>query len=132
MDSWWRLGVREQGAYQFYCMNLAQHEFAVVKFNYLLAPKHTFPVAQEDVDSVVHWVKNNSTKFHMNLNNLFIVGDSAGAQIASQYAEILTNSNYKKLFDFKIPDMRIKAMGLNHGMYDPLDRIKKQRNEKMV
>lgn len=64
----------------------------------------------------------------MDLNNLF--SDSAGAQIAGQYAAIITNSKYAKLFDFKMPDIRIKAMGLNHGMYDPLDRIKNKEAKK--
>ncbi|MDC6157437.1 alpha/beta hydrolase [Bacillus albus] len=124
----WVYGNKE--AYQFYCMNLAQYGFTVVNFNYRLAPKYKFPAALEDVNSVFHWVKNNSTKFHMDLNNLFIVGDSAGAQIASQYAAILTNLKYAKLFDFKMPDIKIKAMGLNHGMYDPLDRIKNKETKK--
>ncbi|HDR5277477.1 alpha/beta hydrolase [Bacillus cereus] len=124
----WVYGNKE--AYQFYCMNLAQYGFTVVNFNYRLAPKNTFPAALEDVNSVFHWVKNNSTKFHMDLNNLFIVGDSAGAQIASQYAAIITNSNYAKLFDFKMPNIKIKAMGLNHGMYDPLDRLKNNDTKK--
>ncbi|MGG4342041.1 alpha/beta hydrolase [Paenibacillus lautus] len=124
----WVYGNKE--AYQFYCMNLAQYGFTVVNFNYRLAPKNKFPSALEDVNSVFYWVKNNSTKFHMDLNNLFIVGDSAGAQIAGQYAAIITNSKYAKLFDFKMPDIRIKAMGLNHGMYDPLDRIKNKEAKK--
>ncbi|TKI79368.1 alpha/beta hydrolase [Bacillus mycoides] len=124
----WVYGDKE--AYQFYCMNLAQYGFSIVNFNYRLAPKYKFPAALEDVNSVFRWVKINSKKFHMDLNNLFIVGDSAGAQIASQYAAIITNLKYAKLFDFKMPDIRIKAMGLNHGMYDPLDKIKNKETKK--
>lgn len=123
----WIYGTKE--AYQFYCMNLARYGFAVVNFNYRLAPKYKFPAALEDVNSVFHWVKENSKKFKFDLNNLFVVGDSAGAQIASQYAAITTNIEYAEMFDFEIPDIRIKAMGLNCGMFDPLDRVRDEGNK---
>lgn len=123
----WVYGNKE--SYQFYCMNLANYGFAVVNFNYRLAPKYKFPAALEDVNSVFHWVKKNSEKYQFDLNNLFVVGDSAGAQIASQYAAITTNAKYAKMFDFEIPDTKIKAMGLNCGMYDPLDRVRNERNK---
>lgn len=124
----WVYGNKE--AYQFYCMNLAQMGFTIVNFNYRLAPKYKFPAALEDLNNVFHWVKRNSEKFHIDLNNLFVVGDSAGAQIASQYAAIITNAKYAKLFDFKTPDIKIKALGLNCGMYDPLDRLKNKEEKK--
>ncbi|MDA2638895.1 alpha/beta hydrolase [Bacillus cereus] len=95
----WVYGNKD--AYQFYCMNLALYGFTVVNFNYRLAPKEKFPSPLQDLNSVLHWVENNAAKFHMDVNNLFIVGDSAGAQIASQYAAILTNSRYAKLFGFQ-------------------------------
>lgn len=123
----WVYGNKE--AYQFYCMNLACYGFIVVNFNYRLAPKYKFPAAIEDVNTVFHWIKKNSEKFQFDLNNLFIVGDSAGAQIASQYAAITTNEKYAEMFDFEIPEIKIKAMGLNCGMYDPLDRVKNKGNK---
>ncbi|ADL52984.1 alpha/beta hydrolase [Clostridium cellulovorans] len=122
----WVYGNKE--AYQFYCMNLAENGFAVVNFNYRLAPKHKFPAALEDVNSVFHWIKENSEKFQIDLENLFVVGDSAGAQLAAQYAAITTNEEYAKIFDFKTTDIKIKAMGLNCGIFDPLDRVRNQGN----
>ena len=123
----WVYGSKE--AYQFYCMNLANYGFTVVNFNYRLAPKYKFPASLEDVNAVFHWVEKNSEKFQFDLNNLFVVGDSAGAQIAGQYAAITTNPKYAKMFDFKTPDIRIKAIGLNCGMYDPLDRVRNEGNK---
>ncbi|GFP74739.1 alpha/beta hydrolase [Clostridium fungisolvens] len=122
----WVYGNKD--AYQFYCMNLASYGFNVINFSYRLAPKYKFPAALEDVNAVFHWVKENSEKFNFDLNNLFVVGDSAGAQLAGQYAAITTNCEYANLFNFKTPDIRIKAMGLNCGIYDPLDRIKNREN----
>ncbi|MFL0269396.1 alpha/beta hydrolase [Candidatus Clostridium radicumherbarum] len=123
----WVYGSKE--VYQFYCMNLARSGFTVVNFNYRLAPKDKFPATLEDVNAVFHWVKKNAEKFHVDLNNLFVVGDSAGAQIASQYSAIITNANYAKMFDLNTPNIRIKALGLNCGMFDPLDRVRKGGNK---
>lgn len=122
----WVYGNKD--AYQFYCMNLASYGFTVINFSYRLAPKYKFPAALEDVNAVFHWVKENAKKFNFDLNNLFVVGDSAGAQLASQYATITTNPEYSKLFNFKSSDIKVKAMGLNCGIYDPLDRIKDKEN----
>lgn len=38
--------------YQFYCMFLAKQGFAVVNFNYRLAPDYQFPANIEDIDHV--------------------------------------------------------------------------------
>lgn len=54
----------------------------------------------------------------MDLNNVFLVGDSAGAQLCSQYTAIATNEEYANLFEFKVPaEIRIRAIALNCGMY---------------
>ena len=46
----------DKNLYQYYCMSLAQHGFAVVNFSYRLAPRHKFPAALQDTDAVFHWV----------------------------------------------------------------------------
>ena len=53
-------------------------------------------------------------------NNVILVGDSAGSQMTSQYAAIATNADYAKLFPFTVPEeIKIRALGLNCGMYTP-------------
>ena len=51
------------------------------------------------------------------------MGDSAGAQLASHYAAIFTNPDFAKLYGFTIPNVKIKAVGLNCGIYDPNTRL---------
>jgi acetyl esterase/lipase len=109
-------GTKE--VYRRYCMSLAGRGFAVVNFNYRLAPKWRFPAPLEDTNAVLKWVCRNAKTYHLNPHQLFLVGDSAGAQIASQFAAIATNPDYAALFDFSVPEISIKALGLNCGMYD--------------
>lgn len=104
--------------YQFYCMNLAQKGFAVVSFNYRLAPKFKYPCAIEDVNSAFSWVMSNADKYDLDTSNLFAVGDSAGGQLLAQYACIATNNEYAAGFDFKVPDnLKFNAIALNCGVY---------------
>lgn len=113
----WVYGDKE--VYQFYCMNLAQRGFVVVNYTYRLAPKYKFPSAMEDTNLVYTWIMENGNKYGIDLSNIFAVGDSAGAQIAGLYAEILTNEEYAKEYPFTAPkNLKINALGLNCGKYD--------------
>ena len=109
-------GTKEQ--YRRYCMDLARRGFSVVNFSYRLAPEWKFPTPLEDTNTVMEWICRNAATYHLDPKQLFIVGDSAGAQIASQYAAIATNPAYAAHFEFTVPDISIRAVGLNCGMYD--------------
>ncbi len=107
-----------KNVYQYYCMCLARRGFNVINFSYRLAPKHRYPAPLEDTNYVMKWLLKNKKEYQLDLDNLFLVGDSAGAQIASQYLTILSNKDYAALFDFEIPNLKIRAAALNCGMYD--------------
>ena len=112
----WVYGCKE--IYQFYCMNLALKGFVVVNINYRLAPENRFPAAVEDINRVMHFIEGEGASYHIDRNRLIMVGDSAGGQLVSHYATILTNPEFAKLFDFNVPDVTVKALGLNCGAYD--------------
>ena len=110
----WVYGDKE--LYQYYCMSIAQRGFAVVNFTYRLAPEYQFPAPMEDTNSVFAWILDNKDKYGMDVANLFAVGDSAGGQILSLYADICTNAEYAKEYDFQVPEgLKIKAVALNCG-----------------
>ena len=104
--------------YSHYCLRLAKRGFAVVNFDYRLAPEHKYPAPLEDACRVLEWVKNHGADYHIDVNNLFLVGDSAGGQLAFQLLTMLTNEKYNALFAFSPPaDLRIRACGMNCGCY---------------
>lgn len=107
-----------KAVYQRYCMDLARRGFAVVNFNYRLAPKSKFPAPLQDTNAVMTWICENAQSYHLDPDCVFLVGDSAGAQLASQYGAIYSNRAYAKLFDFQVPPITIRALGLNCGLYD--------------
>lgn len=126
----WVYGNKE--IYQFYCMNLAQRGFVVVNFNYRLAPEVNYPAPLEDINAVMTFIKENADTYYMDTDNVFVVGDSAGGQLASQYLTIYTNPEYAKFFDFEVPDIKIRAAGLNCGVYDVKKTMEQDLNERIA
>lgn len=113
--------------YRRYGMDMARRGFAFVNFNYRLAPKWRFPTPLADTTAVLHWVVKNAKRYHLDPDNIILLGDSAGAQLASQYAAIMTNPEYAKLFQLKLPKVRIRALGCFCGMYDLKARAQGKR-----
>jgi len=113
----WVYGDKER--YQYYCMSLCQHGFAVVNFTYRLAPEHKFPAPLEDMNMVVEFVLKNAQKYGFDSDFVFAVGDSAGAHMLSIYACLTSNEDYARTYPFGTPaDFRFKGIALNCGCYD--------------
>ena len=120
----WVYGDKER--YQYYCMSLSQQGFAVVNFTYRLAPKHKFPAALEDSIRVFEFIMAHHEVYGLDTDNVFAVGDSAGAQILGLLCCIDTNKDYAKEYPFSFPEgFRLKAIALNCGVYDIAKRSDK-------
>jgi len=111
----WFYGDKE--LYSHYCLSLAERGFAVVNFNYRLAPEHKYPQGLSDVAAVFRWIRDFGKDEKIDSDRLFFVGDSAGAQLAFQYSAILADPDYRKAFAFEIPPLRPLAVALNCGIY---------------
>ncbi|XP_020205127.1 carboxylesterase 1 [Cajanus cajan] len=74
--------------FQDACANLANDvNSIVVSVEYRLAPEHRLPAAYEDAVEALHWLKLNShshhwLKNHADFSNCYLMGSSAGANIA--------------------------------------------------
>ena len=108
-------GTKE--TYQYYCMNLARHGFTVVNFSYRLGPKNKFPAQLEDTNALLTAVCENAEAYHVDVNNVFFVGDSAGGHLNAQYSAAVTNPVYAELLGLQIPRFTLRATALNCGVY---------------
>ncbi|MGN0131587.1 MAG: alpha/beta hydrolase [Lachnospiraceae bacterium] len=128
----WFYGDKE--LYRFYCMHLASKGFVVVNPNYRLAPESKYPAAIADVCLLMDFIRQNAAEYGMDTEHLFMVGDSAGAQLVSQYCILSTNKDYGSLLSQSANDIRSlmptlpipAAVGLNCGIYD-MNEIKGQK-----
>ena len=112
----WVYGNKE--IMQFYCMSLAEKGFAVVNYSYRLAPKYKHPTPLEDANSIFYWVFENADTYGFDINNIFAVGDSVGANILGLYCCLCTDSEYAEKMSIKPPEGFVpKAIALNCGLY---------------
>lgn len=109
----WVYGTKE--TYQFFGLSLAKNGFAFVNFNYQLAPEVEFPGELDDVNRAMHWVATHGSEYHLDLDNIFIIGDSAGGQMAMQYLTILTNDDFRQKFGYEKPNFIVRAAAINCG-----------------
>lgn len=123
----WVYGSKE--IYKFYCMSLAQRGFVVVNINYRLAPENLFPAALEDINQALTFIEKHGEEYLIDKERLILTGDSAGGQLTSHYAAIFTNHDYAKLYGFSLPNVKIKALGLNCGLYNPKSAVLKNKDE---
>lgn len=103
--------------YAFHGSRLATQGFIVVNPNYRLAPKNPHPAQLEDIFAVLRWVSQNAEKYNIDTENIFLEGDSAGAQLSALTACIATNPDLAKNYSFRCP-FKIKGLGLCCGAFD--------------
>lgn len=112
----WVYGNKD--VYQWYTMSLAQRGFAVINYTYRLAPEFHFPAPLEDCNLVIKWMLENAEKYGFDKENVFAVGDSAGAHGLSLYCNILSNPAYAAKYAFKAPEgFMFNAVAFNCGAY---------------
>lgn len=91
------VGGDKSGMREFATRLVNDTHVAVVSINYQTAPSAIYPSQVRQVNDVVKFLKTNPA-YHQKLamSRVMFGGDSAGAQIALQYATIQTNANYAK------------------------------------
>ena len=116
----WFYGDKE--LYSYYCCHLASKGFAVVNFNYRLAPQNKYPAAIEDVAYLIRYIHENAGVIHLDMEKFYMLGDSAGAQLTANYCIIAGNAAYRSKLDFFTYDRLPKAVCLNCGAYE-MDKL---------
>lgn len=113
----WFYGDKER--YSHYTKLLASKGFAVVNFNYRLAPEVPYPAGFQDVCQVMDFLITHAETYQLDLSHLFMVGDSCGAQLVSQYCIYADSEAYQNCFPFTVEHKILpKAVALNCGVYD--------------
>lgn len=108
--------------YQFYCMSLAQRGFAVINFTYRLAPENRFPACLEDTNRVFEWAVKHAAEYGLDMNNTFLLGDSAGGHMAALYTCAICNPSYAAMLGLRIPGgFKLRAVAYNCSVYYPFD-----------
>lgn len=103
-----------------YAVMLANEGYTVVGVDYEWAPEIKYPGQVRQIEECLQQLKNVQTEYHLNLDNIVLVGDSAGAHIAAQAVLLATNPEYEKALGVKsaIDGGQLKGAILYCGPYD--------------
>jgi acetyl esterase/lipase len=77
-----------------YLRILAARGFTTIGVDYTLAPARTYPNPVRQVNAALGFLNRNGLPLHVDRSRLFLAGDSAGAQIAAQLANVISSSSY--------------------------------------
>lgn len=72
-------------------MALAAEGFVVANMDYGLAPEHRYPTPIFQANEALTYLQAHAASYGGDMARVFIGGDSAGAQISSQLAAVLSN-----------------------------------------
>ncbi|MEO2212756.1 alpha/beta hydrolase [Paenibacillus amylolyticus] len=94
--------------------------YNVVNVDYALVPDYHFPTPLVQMNQAIAYIKQHAKEYNLNVNNVVLMGSSAGGIMTSQYGSILTNEHYASLLGIvpSIEKDKVKALVIDDA---PLD-----------
>ena len=113
----WLSGDKDNDAPYFKL--LAAEGFTVISPNYSLAPGHSYPTPVHQLNDAYSYIQTHAETFHVDTGKLILAGDSAGAQLSSQMATLITNPKYAKQLNITptLHARQLRGVILNCGIY---------------
>lgn len=93
-------------------------DVCVINVDYHKCENHTFPQFTRDSVNALSWIKDHADELHVDLDNLYLMGDSAGAQIAAHSITVIQNEELATALGCTRPDLKFKGALLFCGPYD--------------
>jgi len=103
-----------------YCKILASQGYVAVSIDYSIAPEKKYPTPVIQTNASLIYLLNNAEKLHINPKHFILAGDSGGAHIVSQLANVITDSNYAHSMKIapSISKNKLSGLLLYCGPYD--------------
>lgn len=106
--------------YNGYYELIADKGYTVVSLDYSLGPGKTYPTAVHQLNEAHAYLLANAERLHIDPNNIVLAGDSAGAQLSSQLATLVTSPDYAHELGIApaLTPAQLRGVVLNCGIYD--------------
>lgn len=103
-----------------YLRILASEGYTTIGVNYTRGPEGAYPLAVNQLNEALAYIDAHADELNVDASQLVLAGDSAGAQLASQMATIMTSPDYAAIMsvDPALEADQIVATILNCGVYD--------------
>lgn len=114
----WISGAKEDVAP--YLRILAAAGYTTIGVDYTRGPEGAYPLAVHQLDRALSYIDRHADELGVDASRLVLAGDSAGSQLASQLAALITNPLYAETMGVT-PSLhagQLAATILNCGVYD--------------
>jgi acetyl esterase/lipase len=103
-----------------YMRILAARGYTVAAVDYSLAPGNRYPKPVQQVNRALGYLVRNAARLHIDPSRLFLAGDSAGAQIAAQMANVVSSAEYARAVGIvpEIARAELRGVILHCGVYE--------------
>ncbi|WP_309102825.1 alpha/beta hydrolase [Microbacterium sp.] len=103
-----------------YMRILAAEGYTTIAVNYTIGPEGVYPLAVHQLNDALAYIDANAADLGVDPTQIVLAGDSAGGQLASQMATLVTNPDYAEILDITpaIDADQLSATVLNCGVYD--------------
>jgi acetyl esterase/lipase len=103
-----------------YMRILAAEGYTTIAVNYTIGPEATYPTAVHQINQALEYIDAHADKLNVDPSQIVLAGDSAGGQLASQMATIMTSPDYAEIMsiDPALDADQVVATVLNCGVYD--------------
>ncbi len=103
-----------------YLKILASKGYTVIAIGYSIAPEKKYPTPVDQTNSALAYIKAHADRLHVDTTHIFLSGDSGGAQIAAQVANVLTSREYARTMGIvpAIDRLNLRGVLLYCGAYD--------------
>ncbi|WP_202565975.1 alpha/beta hydrolase [Agreia sp. COWG] len=103
-----------------YVKIIASHGYTTVALNYTVSPETSYPVALKQLNTALGYLVEHAAEYNIDPSRLVLAGDSAGAQLTSQLANLTTNPAFARELGItpRLQPDQLAAVILNCGIYD--------------
>lgn len=104
-----------------YLRILAHEGYTTVAIEYSHAPEKTYPAQLLQANQALAFLIEHAAQYNIDPNRIVLAGDSAGAQIAAQLANVISSGEYAHLLQI-VPSLtrpQLKGVILYSGAFEP-------------
>jgi acetyl esterase/lipase len=103
-----------------YARIIAWNGYVAVALNYTTAPEAIYPTALRELNSALEFLVRHAADYGIDPERIILAGDSAGAQLASQLANLVTNPKFARRMSLTpaLSPEQLRGVVLNCGIYD--------------
>ena len=103
-----------------YMRILAAEGYTTIAVNYTIGPEGEYPLAVHQLNDALAYIDAHADELNVDPNQIVLAGDSAGGQLASQMATLMTSPDYAEIMGITpaLKAEQVVATVLNCGVYD--------------